>query len=153
MPRQTFATREFFVNVCEHVTQQGVLELPRTFHQMRFVAENAKLHSILFMYEPDDVGAPVQVSVSVLPLNDACTKVTVHGSYTNGCAFNHDKYMTLVMLNVEAALQAAISGSTAFEPMVPKKKLAQRCQHVKQNTAVFITNAFKVRRLLPPSHS
>jgi hypothetical protein len=153
MPRQTFATREFFVNVCEHTTQQGVLALPRTFHQMRFIAENAKLHCMLFLYEPDDGRASIQVSVSVLPLNDECTKVTVHGSYTNGCAFNNDRYMALVMLNAEAALQAAISGSTAFEPLMPKKKLAQRCQHVKQNTTVFISNAFKVRRLLPPSHS
>jgi hypothetical protein len=153
MPRQTFATREFFVNACETATRQSLDALPYTFSKIRFIAENPKLHCFHFLYDAEGRQSAIQVTISLLPLNEGCTKVTVHGSYPTGNAFTNDPCMTLAMLNVEGALQATISGAARFEPLVPKKKLVQRCQHVTHNTTVFISNAFKVRRLVRPSHS
>lgn len=154
MARQTFATREFFVSTPESTTHQAVLNLPHFFSKMQLTGENTKLHCITFLYLPEAEHHPVHVVLSLLPLDEGCTKVTVHGSYTNGCAFSKDWYIAYALANVEAALQAASNGaSTPFEPILPKKKFAQRYRKVKQHTAVLISQAFKTRRILKPSHS
>src|SRR5919107_1308028 len=105
MPRQTFATREFFVDTCETATHEAVIALPYFFNRLRFLVENDKLHCIRFLYEPKEQQPAIQIAISVLPLNESYTKVTVHGSYTNGSAFNKDPYITTAVANVEAALR------------------------------------------------
>jgi hypothetical protein len=153
MPRQTFATREFFVSNPEAATHHTVLNLPQFFRKMQLTGENTKLHCITFLYAPEGKHDAIQVVMSILPLDEGCTKVTVHGSYTTGCAFKKDWYMTYALDNIEAAIHAAINGSTMpFEPPLPKKKLAQRCREVKHNTTSLIGNAIKGRRFLKPSH-
>lgn len=154
MPRQTFATREFFVSNPEAATRHTVLNLAHFFRRMQLTGENAKLHCITFLYAPEGEQCAIHVVMSLLPLDEGCTKVTVHGSYTTGCVFKKDLYMMQALDNIEAALQAAINGSTIpFEPPVRKKKLAQRYRDVKHNTAVLIGSAIKSRRFLKPSHS
>ena len=154
MPRQTFATREFFVETCEAAAREAVIALPYFFNRLRFMAENEKLFCITFLYEPQVQQQPVHIAISLLPLNESHTKITVHGSYTNGSAFSKDPYITTAVANVEAALRCAISGDNApFEPIVPKKKIAQRCLHVKHATAGMLNNAFKGRKFFRPSHS
>jgi|SRR6476646_3942123 len=154
MPRQTFATREFFVNSAENATHRTVLDLPYFFSKMKFLGENSKLHCITFLYAPDSEHNPIHVVISLLPLDDGCTKITVHGSYPNGCVFSKDGYMENAVDNVEAALQAATSGAPApFEPIVLKKKFSQRYRKVKHNTAAILGNALKSRRFFKPSHS
>lgn len=151
MPRQTFATREFFVEACETAAHEAIMALPYYFNRLRFLARNEKLHSLNFFYEPVDAHQPVQISISLLYFNESHSKVTVHGSYTNGCAFSKDPYMTAAVANVEAALHAAVSGAS-FQPITPKKKLTQRRLNVKQATG-FISNTLKASRFFKTSHS
>lgn len=154
MPRQTFATREFFVEACEAAAHEAIMALPYYFNRLRFLERNEKLHSLIFFYEPTEAYQPVHISISLLYFNDSHSKVTVHGSYTSKCAFSKDPYITAAVANVEAALHAAVSGNGAlFEPVVPKKKLTQRCQNVKQATTGFISNTLKSRRFFKTSHS
>jgi len=154
MPRQTFATREFFVETCEAAAHDAVIALPYFFNRLRFMAENEKLFCITFLYEPQEQQQPVHIAISLLPLNESHTKITVHGSYTTGAAFSKDLYITSAIANVEAALRCAISGANApFEPAVPKKKLTHRYLHVKHATAGMLNNAFKGRKFFRPSHS
>jgi len=153
MPRQTFATRQFFVNACERATRQYIDDLPGLYPRLRFVSENAKLHCLLFSYAPEGEQLPIQISLSTLPLNDDCTKVTVHGSFANGCAFYNNPYMTNAMQNVEAALQAAVNGNAVFEPQQPKKKMAHRYRHARHSAAAFLNSVLRTRSLSRPSHS
>jgi hypothetical protein len=154
MPRQTFATREFFVSIPETTTHQTVLNLPNFFTRIRFAGENPKLHCLTFLYVPQDEQEAVHIIISVLPLDEGCTKITVHGSYGNGCVFTKDRYMDYVMSNVEAALQAAASGSTSlFEPIVPKKKFLLRYTKVKLTRAALFGNTLKGYSIFKPSHS
>lgn len=151
MPRQTFATREFFVEARETAAHEAIIALPYFFNRLHFLALNEKLHSITFFYEPNGEHKPVHITISLLPFNESHSKITVHGSYTNGCAFNKDPYITTAVANVEAALHAAVSGSSAsFEPVIVKKKLGV---HVKQATTGFFNNTLKSRRFFKTSHS
>lgn len=154
MPRQTFATREFFVDACETAARESVMALPYFFNRLRLLGENQKLHHFQFLYEPSEAQLPVRVAISLLPLNESNTKITVHGSYSTGCAFTKDPYINTAVANVEAALQAAVQGAEApFEPAVPRKKLTSRYRHVRQATSGLLGNALKGRKFFKPSHS
>lgn len=154
MPRQTYATREFFLNTLETTAHETVLDLPLFFSKIRLLAQNLKLHCVTFLYEQEGAFLPIHIAISVLPLDSSHTKVTVHGSYTNGCAFYKDPYVTNAVANVEAALQAAISGCThAFEPVVPKKKFSQRCMQLRTMALSSISTGLKKGKVLKPLHA
>jgi hypothetical protein len=78
----------------------------------------------------------------------------VHGSYTNGCAFYNDPYVTNAVTNVEGALYAIINGEGAsFQPVVPKKKVAQRIHQWRGTAVAYINTVYKARNVFKPFHS
>lgn len=119
MPRQTFLSKDFFINASEADAKQCILELPKCISNIKFVAEDAQLQTLKFLYErPADFPENYNyIDVSLLPLNLDQTRITLHGSYTNGCVFYNDSQVANALSNFESAVQAVVKGSiNEFEP-------------------------------------
>ena len=148
MSRQTFISKDFFVNASEQVARQTILSLPKAISNIKLVAENPRLHSVTFLYERPDDELPNHVAVSLLPLNESHTQVTLHGSYPNGSAFYNDPYINNAVANFESAIHAAINGNLSqFQPEIPKKNISQRFLHLIAMAAAFIGVIFLWRKL------
>ena len=147
MSRKTFTTKQFFVNASQTEARQAVADLPQAFSRLQLLNENPKLHSFLFFYEQEGAQQHSHVAVSLLPLNDQQTQVTVHGSYANGQAFYNDPYVANALANFEAALQAAIKGGAAsFEPLVAKQNFSYRWLRLVGTAAAFLSAVFIWRK-------
>jgi hypothetical protein len=147
MPRKTFTTKQFFVNASHRQALQAVATLPQILGRLKLISENPNLNSFLFFYE--QVGVPLHshVSVSLLPLDDEQTQVTVHGSYANGQAFYDDPYIANALANVEAALQSTINGGTAsFELVEAKQNLSYKWLRLVGTAAAFLSAVFIWRK-------
>lgn len=127
MRRQTFISKEFFVNASENDAQQVILNLPSYISNIKLIAHNHKLHSVSFAYEREPELMHQVITVAVLPLNNQQTQVTLHGSYASGVAFSNDPYVENAVANFENAIHAALQGSLAtFEPLMLKKSMMQK---------------------------
>jgi len=127
MPRQTFITKDFFVNASEKMTKQIIFAIPSFFSAIKFIEENNRLHSVRFFYEKNNNKPPAYIDVSLLPLNENQTKITLHGSYVNGAFFYKDEYMLSALNNFESAIYAGLDGNLSrFEPEPPKKNTKQK---------------------------
>ena len=147
MPRKTFTTNQFFVDASQANARQAVAELPQVFSRMKLLSENQNLHSFLFFYEQEGEQLHSHVAVSLLPLDEQQTQVTVHGSYASGQAFYNDPFVTNALANFEAALQAAIKGGAAsFEPQVAKENLSYRWLRLMGTAAAFLSAVFIWRK-------
>lgn len=138
MPRQTFITKEFFVNASEIDARQNIMTLPTAISNIKLVAENQKLHSVTFAYErANDVLH--HIAISLLPLNDSHTQIIMHASNANGSYFYNDPYVTNAVVNFEQAICAAVKGNlSAFEPVVPKKNMSQKLFHLMALAVTFV---------------
>jgi hypothetical protein len=147
MPRKTFTTKQFFVNTSQTHARNIVAALPQAFGRLQLLSENPKLHSFLFFYEQESEQQHSHVTVSLLPLDEQQTQITVHGSYANGKVFYNDPYVTNALANVEAALQAAINGCVAtFEPLVARQNLSYRWLRLIGTAAAFLSAVFIWRK-------
>lgn len=127
MPRQTFITKDFFVNASEKKAKQIIFSIPSFFTSIKFIEENNRLHSIRFLYEKNNGKSPANIDVSLLPLNEDQTKITLHVSYLNGAFFYKDEYMLNALNNFESAIYAGLTGNlTHFEPQAPKQNTTQK---------------------------
>ncbi len=134
MPRQTFATREFFVDCIENATRQNVLNLPLFFTRLTLSEDDQKCHAMRFQYFESLAPQVMDVSISILPLNDACTKITVHAAYASGCVFTKDPFITAALKNIEQAIHLSLTGcATEFEPLQPKQKFRLHLRKLKGN--------------------
>lgn len=113
MSRQTFLSKDFFVNTSETEAKQRILELPACIGNIKFVAEDTVRHSLRFVYErPADFPENYNyIDVSLLPLGMEQTRVSLHGSYVNGTVFHNDSLITNALYNFESAVHAAVQGS------------------------------------------
>jgi hypothetical protein len=109
MPRQNFLTKDFFVHASEHQTNHALREIPGFATQISFAGENTLLQSCRFLYTRAQAESQV-ISVSLLPMNDGHTHVTLHSTYANGHSFTRDPFIANALENFEAALQAALKG-------------------------------------------
>lgn len=119
MPRQTFLSKDFFVNASEAEAKQRILELPGCISNIKFVAEDVVRHSLKFVYErPSDFPENYNyIDVSLLPLSIEQTRISLHGSYPNGNVFRNDMQVANALSNFESAVHAAVKGSMQdFEP-------------------------------------
>ena len=119
MPRQTFLSKDFFVNASEAETKQRILELPNCITNIKFVAEDAVRHSLKFVYErPSDFPENYNyINVSLLPLSMEQTRISLHGFYADGSSFHNDSQVANALINFESAVHAAVKGSIGdFEP-------------------------------------
>lgn len=113
MPRQTFLSKDFFVDASEQETRKHILSLPSCIDSIKFVAEDSMRHSIKFVYErpADDPENYNCIQVILLPLNVDQTKITLHGSYAHGNVFHNQSEVFNALNNFEAAVRAALGGT------------------------------------------
>lgn len=129
MRRQTFLSKEFFVNTPVPLTKKAILSLPQFATSIQYVGENKFVGSDKFLYIRPENDLRYYVDVSILPLDDSFTHISLHASYTNGQSFSSDPYLKNSLLNFEAAIQAALNGKQKefrpleLEPKAPKKIL------------------------------
>lgn len=126
MPRQNFLTKDFFVQASENQTKQALLEIPVFAEAISFAGENTLLQSWRFLYTRSE-GENQVLSISLLPMNDGHTHVTLHSTYANGHAFHKDKYIVNALDNFESALKAALSGDEqGYMAKSPKSNATRR---------------------------
>ena len=127
MPKQTFITRDFFVNASIDLVKKKVLELPLHIVYIKFVKENNLTLSIQFLYQYPDSEKDKLIDVSILELNEAQSLITLHGSFADGSVFNKDPYVASAVENFERAINACINNTiTGFEVRTVKRKPLSR---------------------------
>jgi len=114
MPRQTFLSRESFVDATEKQTRETLSSLPAYVSHIVLVAENPIIESYRFTYDKADKKLQYLIDVTILPLNDQYTRISLHASHTNGHAFYEDADMSFALHDFESAIHAALKGDLAF---------------------------------------
>ena len=110
MPRQTFLSRESFVDATEKQTKDTLFSIPAYVSHIRLVSENARIESYKFSYEQAEKKLDYIIDVSILPLNDQYTRISLHASHRNGHAFYADADMAFALHDFESAIHAALKG-------------------------------------------
>jgi len=113
MPRQTFLTRESFVDATETHTREALRSIPAFLASIHFVSENRPGQTCRFLYEQKAKKQQYHIDVSVLPLNDQYTRISLHASHINGQAFYADADLSFALHDFESAVHAAIKGDLA----------------------------------------
>ncbi len=125
MPKQTFISKDFFVDASEAEAKQKIRNIPKFVNNIKFVTENKVIQSMKFLYERTSGKRNNYVDVSVLPLNDRHTKITLHCSYTNGSKFRRDNYVRNAVYNFESAVKAVVNDSIdTYSLQEPEPKAA-----------------------------
>ena len=124
MARQNFLSKEFFVAASEFRTKALLLNLPQSLEGIKFLQESKITTGITFLYEQPNKEIQ-KIDISLLPLNDEYTHVTLHASYTDGHAFYRDTCMKDVLLLFEQAIQAIVEGRKFQQAPQKKKTLFQ----------------------------
>lgn len=127
MTRKNFISKEFFVNATEQQAQETLFEIPQHINNIKLVSKHTAAHTVKFLYERPEVSLEYHVDVSLLPLDQNCTSVCLHITYTNGQVFTKDSNIIHSLNNFEAAIQSALKGNLAEYQPLPQKsnKLAQ----------------------------
>ncbi|MFL5809543.1 MAG: hypothetical protein ACJ749_08470 [Flavisolibacter sp.] len=121
MPRQNFLSRESFVDASEKQAKDSILSIPAFVSNIHFVSENKMVGLTRFTYEQSVKNVEYIIDVSVLPLNDQYTRVSLHGTHVNGQSFQNDSDMLIALHDFEAAMQAALKGDISlYSPYQPK---------------------------------
>ena len=125
MPRQTFLTRESFVDATEKQTKETLFSIPAYLSNISLLSENKLVESYRFSYEQTEKKLQYVIDVSILPLNDQYTRISLHASHTNGQAFYSDSDMAFALHDFESAIHAALKGDLAhYKPAGHKVKEA-----------------------------
>ena len=125
MPRQTFLSRESFVDATEKQTKETLFSIPAYVSNIKLIAENPRMESYKFSYEQTEKKLRYIIDVSILPLNDQYTRISLHASYVNGQAFYADADMAFALHDFESAMHAALKGDLAhYKPAGQKAKEA-----------------------------
>lgn len=114
MPRQNFLAKESFVNASETLTRESILSIPVFATNIKLVTENKMLQKIRFLFEQPERETIYHIDVSVLPLNDEYTRISLHATHTNGQAFSQDPDMAIALHDFESAVAAALNGDTSL---------------------------------------
>lgn len=122
MTRRNFISKEFFVNATEHQTHETLFDIPRFISNIKLVNKHTPAHTVKFLYEREESNLQYYVDVSLLPLDQYCTSVCLHISYTNGQVFTKDSNIIHSLNNFESAIQSALKGSLANYQPVPEKR-------------------------------
>ena len=130
MARKNFISKEFFVNATEQQTHKTLFDIPQFVGNIKLVNKHTPAHTIKFLYEKNEVNLQYHVDVSLLPLDQNCTSVCLHISYTNGQVFNKDSHIINSLNNFESAIQSALKGNLAsYQHQVVKQSKAAQFAH------------------------
>jgi proteasome lid subunit RPN8/RPN11 len=136
MPRQNFISRDFFVRASEKEVKKIILGIPEFASHIKFVQENKLVDSLRFCYQrPNKLH---NLDVSLLPLDDQFTSVSLHASHTNGQSFYSDADLSSALHDFELAIQAGLKGNvTNYMPFVAKTPMSRKFV---QFTVVFLSS-------------
>jgi hypothetical protein len=122
MPRQSFLSRESFVKASAFRTREILLSLPFHLDHISYVTENRIIDSIRFYYQHPNRKREYYVDVSVLPLDEQFTRLSLHGMHVNGQSFHEDAQMALALHDFESAIHSSLAGDLVMY----KEKLSAR---------------------------
>ena len=122
MARKNFISKEFFVNATEQQTHETLFDIPQFVENIKLVNKYTPAHTIKFLYEGDESNLQYHVDVSLLPLDQQCTSVCLHITYTNGQVFTKDNNILRSLNNFESAIQYALKGSLSSYQPAPQKQ-------------------------------
>lgn len=121
MPRQTFLSKESFVDATEKQTKDTLLSIPDFVANVQLVSQNKIIDSIKFSYQQPVKKVQYHINITVLPLNDQYTRISLHASYANGQTFHSNTDMAIVLHDFESAIHAALKGDLAhYKPFSVK---------------------------------
>lgn len=127
MPRQNFLSRESFLDTNETQARNSLLSVPAFATNITLVAENKMIDSYKFDYYQPIKDIHYKIDVSVLRLNEKYVRISLHGTHTNGQAFNYDSDMMMALIDFESAIVAALKGDTSlYKPVEPKVKSTRK---------------------------
>lgn len=125
--RQNFLSREVFVEATELQAKESLLSIPVFASNISLLKEDAKLHSHRFSYSVPQKAVEYRVDVSVLPLNNHYSRISLHATHLNEEAFDHDTDMAVALHDFESAILAAVKGdSSLYKPYQPKEKKSKK---------------------------
>jgi hypothetical protein len=130
MPRQNYLSRESFVDATEKQAKDSLLSIPAFAANIKLVAENKLIDSIRFTYDQPYKKLQYNVNVSVLPLNEKYTRISLHATYSNGQAFQSESDINIALHDFESAIQAALKGDvSSYKPYQPKETVSRKFVH------------------------
>jgi hypothetical protein len=113
MPRQNFLSRESFVNASELKTRDSIMSLPFHLGHIELITENKMIDKMRFVYVHAAKKIEYFIDVTVLPLNEQYTRVSLHASHVNGHSFYEDAEMAIALHDFESAIHATVNGDLA----------------------------------------
>lgn len=142
MPRQTFLSKESFVDATEKQTKATLLSIPGFVSNIQLLSENKTIESLKFSYEQPVKKLQYHIDITILPLNDQYTRISLHASYANGQIFHSNSDMAVVLHDFESAIHAALKGDLSYyKPYAPRpavsKKFMQLIIAVTSSVGVF----------------
>lgn len=148
MTRKNFISKEFFVNATQQQTHETLFDIPRFIGNIKLVNKHTPAHTIKFLYEQGEGKLQYHVDVSLLPLDQHCTSVCLHISYTNGQVFTKDSNIIHSLNNFESAIQSALKGCLAsYQPLPQKQNKIAQFAHATMVTVASIGMLFISRKL------
>jgi hypothetical protein len=121
MPRQTFLTRETFLESSENKIKELLLSLPNYCDNITYKSENQLTGILLFEFTSAGKKPTYFVSVSILPLNDQYTRVNFHASQADHAAFYENPDMAVALQQIVGSIQALVEGRFSYFNEPPKK--------------------------------
>lgn len=146
MPRQTFLSRESFLESSEKRTREVLTLLSEHAANISFVADNRLTGGLRFCYVSRSRNAAYNIDVSVLPLNDQYTRLCLHASHTNEEAFYENPDMAYALHDMEAGIQAMVGGDFSYFRQKENIPVASRSFSINHLRSVF--DVFFLRKKL-----
>lgn len=148
MTRKNFISKEFFVDATEQQTQETLFGIPQFVGNIKLVNKHTPAHTIKFLYEKEEANLQYHVDVSLLPLDQNCTSVCLHISYTNGQVFTKDSHIIHSLNNFESAIQSALKGNLdSYQPLPHKQSKVAQFAHATMMLAASVSMMFISRKL------
>jgi hypothetical protein len=148
MPRQNYLSRESFVDITEKQTKEAILSIPAFAPNIKLLAENKLFESIKFTYEQPVKKHNYHINVSVLPLNEKYTRISLHATFANGQTFNASSEMAIVLHDFEAAIKAAIKGDISeYRPYQPNEPSTRKIKQLINNIRSSVSLLFLKKKL------
>lgn len=148
MTRKTFLTRESFVDATEQYTREMLYSLPGYKANIQLLSENKAIECMKFTYEIAEKGLFYNIAVTVLPLNEQYTRISLKASHANGHTFYKDAELAFALHDFESTVHAAIKGDlTYFSSNVQKSAEPNRLQQLWQALKPAMVNTFLKKKL------
>ena len=112
--------------LCQRIgssSKESILSIPVFATNIKLVQDNKMLQKMRFQYEEPEHDLRYFIDVSVLPLNDEYTRISLHATHIDGQAFHKDSDMAIALHDFESAVAAALNGDTSlYQPTTRKTK-------------------------------